>query len=200
LRAARVALEDADDPGVDQPQPEDAPDDERSGDEQVREDDAGRDGSDGGNTDAGTSENEDLRIGERRAVEFAINEFGVDVSDITVIEAEPVVWRDGRWLARNRVICTPRRWWTATGSCSRSTASRSTTTALPVSAPNAATPTNRLGRRADGPRLVPSVPRGREPTVPMIDVRSVAPGLPPRPALPESPRDPASACSGSLAT
>ena len=47
-RAARVALEDADDPGVDRPQPDDAPDDERGGDEQAREDGAGRDGADGG--------------------------------------------------------------------------------------------------------------------------------------------------------
>ena len=71
-----VVPEEPGEPGVDQPQPEDAPED--------LEDEEGARGDD-----------EQLRIAERHSLELAAEEHGVAVTEVRIIEAERVTWPDG---------------------------------------------------------------------------------------------------------
>lgn len=73
--------DDTDDPAVDEPQPDETPDDP---------DPDGTAGDDGRST-----LEDEVQLVERHAVQFAIEEFEVDVAAVTVVEADAVVWPDG---------------------------------------------------------------------------------------------------------
>ncbi len=78
--APQPAPDDPDDPAVDQPQPDETPDD--------------TDPDDTADDERSPLE-DDVRLVERHAVELAIEEHEVDLSAVTVVEAEAVVWPDG---------------------------------------------------------------------------------------------------------
>lgn len=79
--APEPAPDDPDDPAVDQPQPDETPEDPDP------------DGT-AGDDERATLEDE-VRLAERHAVQLAIEEYEVDLAAVTVVEAEAVVWSDG---------------------------------------------------------------------------------------------------------
>ena len=81
MGAPQPVPDDPDDPAVDQPRPDESPEET---------DPDGMTGDD----DRSTLEDE-VRLAERYAVQLAIEEYEVDLSAVTAVEAGAVVWPDG---------------------------------------------------------------------------------------------------------